>query len=311
MPWVVGIDEAGYGPNLGPLVQASVALWLPDHDPTGWEVLKPVIRRAGEKADGRILVDDSKLVHSGAKKFAKLERGVWAFTGHTEKVSFAEFLRNLSVPDWLTNLSEEVWFQPGELLPQQIDNWESFAPVAQSCGVRIGPIAVKALCPGLFNKIIAGSGSKATAISTGLIELLSQANRAVLPNEPIIMVGDKQGGRAFYAPLLQAAFPEGWIVTESETPEESRYRVENVSREVTILFRPRADSGSVAVAMASMLAKYVREVCMSQFNRFCEKHVPGLKPTAGYPTDAKRFYAEIRPTLAALGIAEDSVWRQK
>ena len=24
MPWVVGIDEAGYGPNLGPLVQAAV-----------------------------------------------------------------------------------------------------------------------------------------------------------------------------------------------------------------------------------------------------------------------------------------------
>jgi len=31
--WVVGIDEAGYGPNLGPLVQAAVALYLPDDDP--------------------------------------------------------------------------------------------------------------------------------------------------------------------------------------------------------------------------------------------------------------------------------------
>ena len=30
MPWVVGIDEAGYGPNLGPLVQSAVALRLPD-----------------------------------------------------------------------------------------------------------------------------------------------------------------------------------------------------------------------------------------------------------------------------------------
>jgi ribonuclease HIII len=65
MPWVVGIDEAGYGPNLGPLVQAAVAVKLPDADPAGWDTLKPHVRRAKEKADKRVLVDDSKLVHSG------------------------------------------------------------------------------------------------------------------------------------------------------------------------------------------------------------------------------------------------------
>ncbi len=64
MPWVVGIDEAGYGPNLGPLVQAAVALYLPDGDHAGWETLKPVVRRCGEKADGRLLIDDSKKVYT-------------------------------------------------------------------------------------------------------------------------------------------------------------------------------------------------------------------------------------------------------
>ena len=32
MPWVIGIDEAGYGPNLGPLVQAAAAIWMPPDD---------------------------------------------------------------------------------------------------------------------------------------------------------------------------------------------------------------------------------------------------------------------------------------
>ena len=36
MPWVVGIDEAGYGPNLGPLVQAVAGRA---------EELRPVARR--------------------------------------------------------------------------------------------------------------------------------------------------------------------------------------------------------------------------------------------------------------------------
>ena len=79
MPWVVGIDEAGYGPNLGPLVQAAVALHLPDDDPAGWETLKPVVRRCDEKADGRLLIDDSKKVYTRGG-LAALERGVWSIS---------------------------------------------------------------------------------------------------------------------------------------------------------------------------------------------------------------------------------------
>jgi hypothetical protein len=67
----------------------------------------------------------------------------------------------------------------------------------------------------------------------------------------------------------------------------------------------------MCVALASMFAKYIREVCMKQFNAFWAKHVPGIKPTAGYPLDAKRFYEEIRPAMESLGIEPDAVWRKK
>jgi hypothetical protein len=60
-----------------------------------------------------------------------------------------------------------------------------------------------------------------------------------------------------------------------------------------------------------MLCKYLREVCMRQFNRFWTGHVPGLKPTAGYPGDARRFYDAIRPVMAKLGIGEECVWRKR
>jgi ribonuclease HII len=100
-------------------------------------------------------------------------------------------------------------------------------------------------------------------------------------------------------------------VTEVESAAESRYRIERLDRPVTVVFRPRADAESVAVALASMLAKYLREVCMRQFNRFWAQHVPGLKPTAGYPGDAKRFYAEIRDTMLKLGLTAEQVWRKK
>ena len=64
MPWVVGIDEAGYGPVLGPLVQAVVVLWLPPEDTTGWNALRSMIRQARESPDERVLITDSKAVYS-------------------------------------------------------------------------------------------------------------------------------------------------------------------------------------------------------------------------------------------------------
>ena len=50
---------------------------------------------------------------------------------------------------------------------------------------------------------------------------------------------------------------------------------------------------------------------MGEFNAYWRRHVPDLKPTAGYPGDAARFFAAIRPLLHGLGIAEESLWRER
>ncbi len=78
-----------------------------------------------------------------------------------------------------------------------------------------------------------------------------------------------------------------------------------------LIFEPRADHHHFCVALASMVSKYLRELLMLEFNRFWEQHVPGLKPTAGYPSDAARFFEAIRPVMQRLHIAEPMVWRQK
>jgi hypothetical protein len=329
MPWVVGIDEAGYGPNLGPLVQAAVSLWLPDNDPTGWVALRSWVRRVHEPNDGRLLIDDSKKVYSAAKGFSDLERTVLALMApHAFENAHRPTLEALLCPGYLLTANEyalvaaDPWFDATATIPFEVDEETFRAALVHWTGALsvFGPsygLQPRIVTAAAFNSLIAGGKSKAVALEEGLVNYLSKVPRvghqgvSNRPGDPVQVLCDKLGGRNFYGPLLAAAFPDGWVVAERESADESRYRIENLGREVRVVFRPRADAGSVSVALASMLAKYTREVCMRQFNRFWAKHVPGLKPTAGYPLDAKRFFAEIKPAMAKLGIPDDAVWRVK
>ncbi len=310
MPWVVGIDEAGYGPNLGPLAQAAVAVKLPDGDPGGWETLKAHVRRAAEKDKKRVLIDDSKLVHQGKTGLARLERGLAAVLG-PPCGPCRDWLTPIALQGVLDDLAGEGWFDPTELLPLHPDPVTDLRPALAALGVEARVVGLKLVPAPIFNKVVNASGTKATVLSIGLIGLLAAAHYGLPMGERVTFVCDQQGGRMKYGPLLQSAFTDGWVVTEAEQLGESRYRVESLGRDVTATFRPRADCESVAVALASMLCKYAREVCMRQFNRYWATHVPYLKPTAGYPTDAKRFFDAIRPVLPKLGLAEDDVWRVK
>jgi ribonuclease HII len=316
MPWVVGIDEAGYGPNLGPLIQAAVGVCLPTEDPVGWETLKKIFRQAHEADDGRLLIDDSKKVYTRGGLEA-LERGIRVAL-QLDDATVGELLRKTVLPGVREELAGEAWYQPDDSVPVSTtigavsEATKSLALTGHPLG-EPAPLAHAMIVPApRFNRICAESGSKGAVLARGLVELLPVAFDHIPPGpEPVTFVCDKHGGRNFYAAMIQAAFPDGWVVVEKESAAESRYRVENLSRPVSVTFRPRADGESISVALASMLCKYLREVCMLQFNRFWAKHVPGITPTAGYPVDAKRFYAAIKPTMVKLGLSEEQVWRKK
>ncbi len=302
MPWVVGIDEAGYGPNLGPMVQAAVALHLPDDDPAGWETLKTTVRRAHEPDDGRLLVDDSKKVYSGGSGFGRLAAGVFAGLGSRPKQvkEFAEIVLGITCR---THLDGEPWYDPSAELD---------AAEYPSLGEWKRVIHAIVVPSPAFNIVVDRAGTKGAVTADGVGQFLTHMHETLPARERIVVSCDKLGGRNFYGPILQAAFPEGWPVAERESAAESRYRILNLDREVTVSFRPRADGESVCVALASMFAKYLREVCMMQFNAFWAKYVPGASSQRpGNPLDAKRFYAEIRPAMESLGTEPDAARRKK
>ncbi len=58
-----------------------------------------------------------------------------------------------------------------------------------------------------------------------------------------------------------------------------------------------------------MTSKYLRETAMRPFNEFWCAKIPGLKPTAGYPTDSWRFKKQINDVQRELDIDDQILWR--
>src|SRR5436305_11478164 len=293
MPWVIGIDEAGYGPNLGPLVQAAVAVRVPN-ERCLWRHLAAAVRKADDHDDGRVLIDDSKGANEGPHGLAKLEVGVAsALTAHWSE-RLRQLLGGVACGPSLDDLSGEPWFGPDEPLPaaaaaEQIGAAaERLTGAVRACDLEFRAARCMVTPAPRFNALLDKWRSKATVLGHGLIALLKETASLDSAGEPLTFVIDKQGGRNFYAAMIHESFPDGWARAVRESAEVSEYCVDGLGRDVRLLFRPKADGNSLPVALASMLAKYLREVFMLQFNRYSLTHVPGLKPPAGYPAHAAR-----------------------
>jgi len=318
MPWLIGIDEAGYGPNLGPLVQTSVPLRVPNADESIWDQLGKVIRKADGPPDARLLVDDSKKVNEGSQGFARLERGMLAAlsTDVVLPFSLGDLLRSYALGDSRPDLLREPWFDVTMVLPLEakLETILTDGKGLQSGFTRrayeLGPIRGIVTPSPRFNQLLEKWKNKSNVLAAGVIELL-RANENLPGDEPIIYLIDKLGGRNYYAAMIAEAFPDGWVVAEREGPEICSYRIIGLPREIRLVFQPRADGTHFTVALASMASKYLREVFMRQFNLWWLNHVPGIKPTAGYPGDAARFFKLIHAKMQALGFEDDAVWRRK
>ena len=166
-----------------------------------------------------------------------------------------------------------------------------------------------------LNRLIDARRNKAEARFTLASDLLAKALECS-PDRPIHITMDRHGGRRYYAGLLNGAFPMVSVETVEESPDASRYLLHRAAADaspapVALTVRDRCESWSLVTALASMAAKYVRELAMEQLNDYFTERVPGLRATAGYGLDAWRFLGDVAAARAAAGVPDALILRSR
>jgi hypothetical protein len=327
----VGIDEAGYGPNLGPLVMTAVvaeeicggggvgATW--SRAPDFWQDLAATIDRAGGDPS-RLWVDDSKRILIGGKGRSRLETTCLALLRTV----------GMSVPDSPVALFEvlgagneqQTEMARWRLAPDCLEPWpgsevrsqvlaasDSRALEPQHGAWKLVSVRTVVLGPELFNQRLDRLDGKARVHFTAFQELLEFVWELASDGTPTAVIGDKHGGRHYYLELLTEAFQDLWIHRGEEGPDRSEYHLKAQAKAMSVTLAPKADQTSGLVALASIVSKTVREVWMDRFNAYWTGRVDGLRPTAGYPVDATRFRQAIEPLALASGLELDLWWRRR
>ena len=321
MRYLLGTDEAGYGPNLGPLVVAATAWQVPKEIlPEGMykALRRGVCTKACEPDARKLAIADSKLLYKPGCSLAPIERGVLAALSLLERLPTSwrtiwQALDNhlhaaFTMEPWHAGYDEPLPIDlPGGCL-------SAICPRLRDCfaaaAIKLVDIQAAVVFPSHFNDLVDEHDNKAEALSLTTLRLARRLIEQLPEREPVQIMCDKHGGRCRYAALLQHVFPDELVRVVREQRELGVYELRFGGRQLEFHFLMNGER-MLPTALASMTAKYLRELAMRPFNTFWQSHVPGLRPTAGYPTDSRRFLADILAAKTRLQIGDRLLWRER
>ncbi|MCX5633222.1 MAG: hypothetical protein NTW93_06085 [Phycisphaerae bacterium] len=329
---VVGIDEAGLGPILGPLVVSAACFSVPA-DKIGsntWQLLSDSVSSSKKHLAGRLLICDSKKAYTPSTGIAYLEKTVLSCLGILGKTpaSITELIDALC-PACKNRLAQYPWHK--DLSHRDIKfNHDDIAISAGAFGRNLEKhnmslIALKSFCfdVAFYNDMIGKVNNKSTVLFMAVCSLVDEIIKSAQHTNFHFII-DRQGGRTKYTRQLRTMFPDMELKVLDENDNISSYELSTEYlaagftggsesrplqtsakpfggvgsgsgiKNIKIDFIVKADATFLPACLASMVSKYLREQLMGCINSYFVEKCQNLKPTAGYWTDGKRFINDLK-----------------
>jgi ribonuclease HII len=296
--FVVGVDENGLGPRLGPLIATTVALEVDTYLQSEYGYLGKSLGLYDSKATSGF----GKMAASEAITLAILERI------HGRQPRNADELIALIAlqPDALSagtcppQSRPQCWSLPVELpvFGGDIDRGRLALDRLKSARIYPRHLQSAVVCAARVNSEVRRLGSK-LVLDLSLFEQLLIEARARLSNDFEAWCG-KVGGIDCYPKYFRHLI--GYTV-EAEARARSSYKIAGMGR---VTFEVDADANHLPVSLASMVGKYLREVQMERQNRFYLQLDPSLKRVSGYrDKNTAAFVAATTALRQKLAIADN------
>jgi hypothetical protein len=318
---VVGIDENGLGPKLGPLVVTGCAL-----ETGGKEYDRERIWKAFEGVGGegsRVRIGDSKEV-SGFQDMAKAEILIHALARTVSEGPFSTadgFLRWIGLnpfeslcpaPSHAPCFTRD-WPLPLFAEPEGFaDRVEELARELGTCfsnaGIPLLSLRSTIYCPFRYNAFFAHApeAKKSSLNFTAFEEVIRHFSEQF--GEMALYLCGKVMNLKYYGKYFAflSAFDVLW---REETHLISQYRLAGLG---DVRFIHDGDRLDLPISLASIAGKYVREIYVFRVNRFFQDAFPGLKPASGYNDRVtKRLIEKVKPRLSGLSVDPSCFLRVK
>ncbi len=301
---VVGADENGLGPDLGPMVVTAVAIECDEYEPSLLSTIGP--RNCRPR--------DSKEIFKGGPGFPRgeLVALAWCRVLGWEGESYLDLRRFLAgdgEPDrrcdgGKTRLCEGA-------ADVRLPLWAGEAAVEESAkairaalgGVRLIGTKAQFLCARAVCVETARLGSK-TALDARLLVEAARWFRSACGEDVSAYCGRASGQKDYRPAIATVLAGYGPAVERSRGPDVSSYRVPGFG---CIEFVKSIEGRHAPAALASILGKYLREISL---HLICAHVSPGTY-ASGYPGDKTQKLIEAsRARRRAIGLPDECFIRR-